>query len=78
MDKLWEHLDGILFVIFVFGGWVIGWVATSAMKNWRRVRESEHLAALKQTMIERGMSVDDIERVINAGRENQDLEKEHA
>jgi hypothetical protein len=35
------------------------------------VRESEHQAALKQSMIERGMSADEIERVMNAGRPPQ-------
>jgi hypothetical protein len=46
---------------------ILGWVVTTWMSNWRKVRVSEHLAALKQTMIERGLSADEIERVINAG-----------
>ena len=35
--------------------------------NWRKARQSEQLAVLKQSMIERGMSAEEIERVINAG-----------
>jgi hypothetical protein len=34
--------------------------------NWRMLRESEHASALKRSMIERGMSADDIERVVRA------------
>src|SRR5262249_3447069 len=49
---------------FLFGGWVIVAVANSIVKNWRMARESEHLAALKQTMVDKGMSVEDIERVV--------------
>lgn len=35
--------------------------------QWRRQREAAYNARLKQMMIERGMSVDEIERVIRAG-----------
>jgi len=46
---------------------VVGWILTTWLDNWRQVRVSEHLAALKQNMIERGLSAEEIERVINAG-----------
>ena len=68
MDKLWENLGLILFVTFVFGGWVITSAVSTVASNWRKARESEHLTALKQSMIERGMSAEEIERVVNAGR----------
>ena len=61
-----NKLPGILTIIFLFGGWVIVAVIGIVAKAWRRTRESEHLAALKQSMIERGMSAEDIERVIRA------------
>lgn len=35
---------------------------------WWKVRRDEVEAALKQDMLARGMSVDEIERVLNAGR----------
>jgi hypothetical protein len=54
-------------VMVIVGGWIIPVTAGAIAKHWRKARESEHLAALKQSMIERGMSVDEIERVINAG-----------
>lgn len=47
---------------------IIGSVFTSYFNNWRRVRESEQMNALKQNMIDRGMSGEEIERVLNAGR----------
>ncbi len=51
----------------VAGGWIIPVTAAAIAKNWRRARESEHLALLKQSMVDRGMSAEEIERVINAG-----------
>jgi|GEM_PF-3235798 len=35
--------------------------------QWRRVRVAAYNARLKQLMIERGMSVDEVERVLAAG-----------
>jgi hypothetical protein len=52
---------------FAIGAPMIGWIAFEIARNWHKVRASEHLAALKQAMVERGMSAEDIERVINAG-----------
>jgi hypothetical protein len=60
----WVALVGII----LFGGWIIPAVTSIVAKNWRKARESEQLAVLKQSMIERGMSVDEMERVINMGK----------
>jgi hypothetical protein len=57
---------GWLSIAVVVG--VIGSIASTIMSNWRKVRESEHMIALKQSMVEKGMSADEIERVMNAGR----------
>ncbi len=65
-----ESLPGILTVTFLFGGWIIVAVVSSLAKSWRKIHESEHLAALKQGMIERGMSADEIERVLRAAPES--------
>jgi hypothetical protein len=46
--------------------WIIPFVVYILATTVRRARESEHLAGLKQTMIEKGMSVEDIERVLRA------------
>ena len=42
-----------------FYGWVIVAVVRSFTDNWRKVREAEQAAALKQSMVEKGMSADD-------------------
>jgi hypothetical protein len=67
MRDFLESLPGILFITFIFGGWVITGVVGSIMTNWRKTREAEQVAALKQSLVERGMSADDIVRVLNAG-----------
>src|SRR5947209_3361590 len=66
-DNLGGHnITGLVTVTLIFGGWIVVAVVSSVAKNWRKVHESEHLAALKQSMIERGMSADEIERVLRA------------
>jgi hypothetical protein len=62
-----ENLAPVLGVGLLIGLPTVGWVITDIVKNWRKVRVSEHLAALKQSMIDRGMSADEIERVVAAG-----------
>ena len=66
-DGIMEHLPETLFVVFVFGGWVMYGIAKAFTDNWRKVREAEQAAALKQSMVEKGMSAADIERVLKAG-----------
>jgi hypothetical protein len=67
MLAIWEDLAPVLAIAVVIGVPVIGWVITDIAKNWRKVRVSEQLAALKQSMIERGMTAEEIERVLDAG-----------
>jgi hypothetical protein len=38
-----------------------------SLETWRQSRQDQNFAALKQSMIERGMSADEIERVLRAG-----------
>jgi hypothetical protein len=64
---MWENLGPVMALGVLVGLPMIGWVITDIAKNWRKVRVSEHLATLKQSMIERGMSAEEIERVLNAG-----------
>jgi len=63
------RMPTILFVL-IFGGWTVTAVVQSICGNWRKAKESEHLAVLKQQMLDRGLSVEEIERVANAGRVN--------
>jgi hypothetical protein len=62
-----KEVWGIIAFMVIAGGWIIPLTVSVIAKNWRKARESEQLAFLKQSMIERGMSVEEIERVINAG-----------
>jgi hypothetical protein len=52
-------------IVTMSGGILVALVYVIAF-NMRRVRENAYNARLKQMMIERGMSADEIERVINA------------
>jgi hypothetical protein len=70
---MWENLGPVLIIsvaVPVVG--VVGWVIVEVARHWRKVRENEQLAALKQSMVERGMSAEEIERVINAGVSDPD------
>lgn len=45
--------------------------------NWRRARKAELDASLKAEMLRRGMSVDEIERVLKAGRNSPEAYCDH-
>ena len=66
-SEFFGNSPAILAVTLIFGGWIITSVVGSIMGNWRKVREAEQNAALKQSMIDKGMPAADIERVLNAG-----------
>jgi hypothetical protein len=68
MSELWKEFGLWHFVALVAVVSALGGIIGSLAKTWRKTHESEHLAALKQSMVEKGMSAEDIERVINAGR----------
>jgi hypothetical protein len=53
-------------VFVVFAALTICAVASVVSVFWYRTRRAEIDAALKQTMIDRGMSADEIERVLRA------------
>ena len=66
LEKL-VTMPTILFVL-IFGGWIVTAVVQSITCNWRKAKESEHLAVLKQQMLDKGLTAQEIERVVNAGR----------
>ena len=66
-SDLVDKLPAILAITFLFGGWVIAAAIGSIMTNWRKVREAEQMAALKQSMVDKGLSAADIEKILNAG-----------
>jgi hypothetical protein len=58
-----DDLDGLLIVAaaLIFG------LAAIAIVGWLKMRKAELAANLKHDMLARGMSADDIEKVLNAG-----------
>jgi hypothetical protein len=64
-------MPGIIPIIAIVGGISFGMIAT--FLQYRRVsRKNELDAHLKSLMIERGMSVDEIERVLAAGKKTSE------
>jgi hypothetical protein len=68
-DVLFASRDetAVMIMAIVVGGPLAAWVLVSVSENWRKARESEHQAILKQQMLDRGMSADDIQKVLNSG-----------
>ncbi len=66
--QFWEQAPGLAAIVFIFGGGaLVGLIAVIA-NAWRGNRESERLAILKQQMLDKGMSADDIVRVMESGK----------
>ncbi len=53
-------------LVSVVGGFIVGTVAIIAI-FWHKTRKHEITAALKQDMLNRGMSADEIQTVIESG-----------
>ncbi len=66
-----EFLQNINPVFFVFAWLTITTVVSSVAHYWHKVRKAELEAALKQEMIQRGMSADEIKQVIEASTGNR-------
>ena len=67
-----------LMIMVVGGGWIVPATASGIAKHLRKAREFEQVTALKHSMIERGMSAEEIERVINAGTPPKGVAEEDA
>jgi hypothetical protein len=68
MQELLWKLDGgqVIAIVAVTGGLLIA--AVSVITGaWVRIRQTEATAALKQDMLNRGMSAEEIRSVIEAG-----------
>lgn len=66
--SFWENAPGILAIVLIFGGAAITGVIALIVNAWTTNRESERLAILKQQMLDKGMSADEIIRVIEVGK----------
>jgi hypothetical protein len=73
---MWAASDfefwGSISLMVIAGGWIVPVTVGAIARNWRKARESEHVTLLKQSMIERGMSAEEIERVLQAGKPSKD------
>jgi hypothetical protein len=61
---MWELFRSPLFIIFAF--LTITSVVSTIAYYWYKIHKTEVEAALKQEMIQRGMSADEIERILKA------------
>lgn len=66
MLELFGKRPEFLFLISMFLCGTLIALTAIVVYNWRRVRQTELEASLKQDMLNRGLSVDDIERVLRA------------
>jgi hypothetical protein len=61
---MWNLLENPVFIVFAF--LTITSVSSTVAYYWHKIHKTEVEAALKQEMIQRGMSADEIERVLRA------------
>lgn len=72
MTFLAEATSGVLWdqrtlaIAFTMGGLALVLIVWTLASAWRRVRIAEYNAHLKNRMIERGLSADEIERILRA------------
>ena len=62
--QIWHKLFNIPQVIFAIGGLVA--IAAIIASQWYKVQKLQSENRLKRTLAERGMSADEIERIIDA------------
>jgi hypothetical protein len=67
--EFWRHGPAFLTILFIFGGGIVIAIISLICNAWKSNRQNERLAILKQQMLDKGMSADEIVRVINAGQE---------
>src|SRR5438045_814376 len=60
-------LTQVLLALGIPGVAIICWAVTHCVGEWLKARQTESELALKQEMVARGMSADDILRVLHAG-----------
>jgi hypothetical protein len=66
-NHFWENAPGMMAIILIFGGSMLVGVISLILNAWRGNRESERVAILKQQMLDKGMTADEIVRVMEAG-----------
>jgi hypothetical protein len=66
LDTLFEKQPALIVPVVLFVGTTLVFLVWIVAHYWKRVREVEGETALKRDMLARGMSVDEIERVLVA------------
>jgi hypothetical protein len=69
------EIVGLVSVICIFGGPMLVWAISSVMDHWGKVAKHREDVDLKHKLVDAGFSVEEIERVMNAGRGNDPKEK---
>ena len=68
MPDIWSKFDATSIVMLVIVvGTLLFALALVATVHWRKVRESDNATKLKQDMLDRGMSAEEIKTVLEAG-----------
>jgi hypothetical protein len=69
MIDVLSKVDGgqLIAIIAVGGGMLIGIISVLA-GVWQKIHESDNLTKLKQDMLDRGMSAEEIKMVLEAGQ----------
>jgi hypothetical protein len=63
-------LTAVFAIIGIPGVAIICWAVTQVAAEWRKARQAECETALKQEMVQRGMSAEEIVLVLQAGHNN--------
>lgn len=76
MYDLLSNLNGwgLILITLVGGGLVVALICTMSLiiaTHWVKVRESNNATLLKQDMLDRGMSADEIKTVLEAGMKKE-------
>ncbi len=64
--EFWDNAPAVLAIALIFGGGLVTGIVALVVNAIKQNRESERVAILKQQMLDKGMSADDIAKVIQA------------
>ncbi|MBN2211156.1 MAG: hypothetical protein JW709_07145 [Sedimentisphaerales bacterium] len=67
MDEFFENTGSVMFIM-IFSIPIVGIIA----HYWHEIHKTRSNNELKQSMLDRGMSAEEIERVLNAGSKSND------
>jgi hypothetical protein len=67
MNNEWEYIGPAIGAVACFAMIAVIMVGPAIAREWRKAHQAKGEAALKQAMVERGMSADEIISVLKAG-----------